>query len=145
MASLKEIKTRIASIQSTQKITSAMKMVSSAKLHHMQALSERIQLYAGKLSAILSALLASACEWDSPFVGQREVKRVALVIFSSNSGLCGTFNVNIWKELSIRLKVYSGKHIPVSLYPIGKKIADELHKAGYATIDDFIHLGEKPS
>lgn len=145
MASLKEIKVRIASIRSTQKIASAMKMVSSAKLHHTQALAEHTQLYAGKLSAILNALLASACEWDSPFVRQRDVKRVAIVVFSSSSGLCGTFNVNVWKELSACLIDYNNRNIAVSLYPIGKKIADELHKAGYATTDDFIHMGEKPS
>lgn len=145
MASLKEIKVRIASIQSTQKITSAMKMVSSAKLHHTQGLAEHTLLYAGRVSAILNGLLEAECDWDSPFVAKREVKQVALVAFSSSSGLCGTFNANIWKELSVRLKQYKEQRIAVRLYPVGKKIADELHKAGYTTENDFVHLGEKPS
>lgn len=145
MASLKEIKVRIASIQNTQKITSAMKMVSSAKLHHTQTLTERTLIYAEKLSAILNGLLEAGCDWYSPFVQQREVKQVAIAVFSSGSGLCGTFNASVWKELSGRLRSYQDEGISVRLYPVGKKIADELRKSGYTTVDDFIHLGEKPT
>ena len=145
MASLKEIKVRIASIRSTQKITAAMKMVSSAKLHHTQTLTEHTLLYANKLSAILNGLLDAECDLESPYTEKREVKQVALAVFSSSSGLCGTFNANVWKELSARLHELEAQHTAVCLYPIGKKIADELHKAGYTTEDDFLHLGEKPS
>ena len=145
MASLKEIKVRIASIRSTQKITAAMKMVSSAKLHHTQMLTEHTLLYANKLSAILNGLLGAECDLESFYTEQREVKRVAIAVFSSSSGLCGTFNVNVWKELSAWLHEYKAQQIEVRLYPVGKKIADELHKAGYTTEDNFLHLGEKPS
>ena len=145
MASLKEIKVRIASIRSTQKITAAMKMVSSAKLHHTQTQTEHTLLYANKLSAILNGLLDAECDLESPYTEKREVKQVALAVFSSSSGLCGTFNANVWKELSARLHELEAQHTAVCLYPIGKKIADELHKAGYTTEDDFLHLGEKPS
>ena len=145
MSSLKEIKVRIASIRSTQKITAAMKMVSSAKLHHTQMLTEHTLLYANKLSAILNGLLSAECDLESPYTEQREVKRVAIAVFSSSSGLCGTFNVNVWKELSARLHEYKAQQVEVRLYPVGKKIADELHKAGYTTEDNFLHLGEKPS
>lgn len=145
MASLKEIKVRIASIRSTQKITAAMKMVSSAKLHHTQALTEHTLLYANKLSVILNGLLGAECDLKSPYTEKREVKQVAIAVFSSGSGLCGTFNANVWKELSARLHELEAQHIAVRLYPVGKKIADELHKAGYVTEDDFLHSGEKPS
>ena len=145
MASLKEIKVRIASIRSTQKITAAMKMVSSAKLHHTQTLTEHTLLYANKLSAILNGLLEAECNLESSYTEKREVKQVAIAVFSSSSGLCGTFNANVWKELSARLHELETQHTAVRLYPIGKKIADELHKAGYTTEDDFLHLGEKPS
>lgn len=145
MSSLKEIKVRIASIRSTQKITAAMKMVSSAKLHHTQMLTEHTLLYANKLSAILNGLLGAECDLESFYTEQREVKRVAIAVFSSSSGLCGTFNVNVWKELSAWLHEYKAQQIEVRLYPVGKKIADELHKAGYTTEDNFLHLGEKPS
>lgn len=145
MASLKEIKVRIASIRSTQKITAAMKMVSSAKLHHTQTQTAHTLLYANKLSAILNGLLDAECDLESPYTEKREVKQVAIAVFSSSSGLCGTFNANVWKELSARLHELEAQHTAVCLYPIGKKIADELHKAGYTTEDDFLHLGEKPS
>ena len=100
MASLKEIKVRIASIRSTQKITAAMKMVSSAKLHHTQTLTEHTLLYANKLSSILNGLLDAECDLESPYTEKREVKQVVIAVFSSSSGLCGTFNANVWKELS---------------------------------------------
>lgn len=145
MASLKEIKVRIASIHSTQKITSAMKMVSSAKLHHTQTLAEHALAYANKLSAILNALLATKVDEDSPYTQQREVRQVVLVAFSSNTGLCGTFNANVWKELSALLHKYEEAGITVRIYPVGKKIADELRKAGYPAENDFVHLADKPS
>lgn len=145
MASLKEIKVRIASILNTQKVTSAMKMVSSAKLHHTQAVTEQALLYAEALSAMLNSLLSAESESDSPYTRQREARRVAIVAFSSSSGLCGTFNANVWKALSARLESYQTAGIAVRLYPVGKKIADELHKAGYETTDDFIHVADRPT
>ena len=98
MASLKEIKNRIASIKSTQKITAAMKMVSSAKLHHTQAATERTLAYSAQLSGILHSLLSAEAEMDSPYTVSREVKNVAIVVCSSNTGLCGSFNANVWNN-----------------------------------------------
>lgn len=145
MGSLKEIKVRIASIRSTQKITAAMKMVSSAKFHHAQMQTEHTLTYANKLSAILNGLLSAECDLDSPYTEQRKVSKVAIAVFASSTGLCGTFNANIWKELSATIQTYKNQQIEVRLYPIGKKIADELHKADYSFDTDFITIGEKPS
>lgn len=75
MGSLKEIKVRIASIRSTQKITAAMKMVSSAKFHHAQTQTEHTLTYANKLSAILNGLLSAECDLDSPYTEQRKVSQ----------------------------------------------------------------------
>lgn len=145
MASLKEIKVRIASIRSTQKITSAMKMVSSAKLHHAQAAIEQMLVYEQKLTGILNGVLSTDDELNSPYTIQREVKQVAIVAFSSNTGLCGTFNANVWKELSVRIHQYEADNKSVLLYPVGKKIAESLQKAGYQINGQFLHLGDKPS
>lgn len=142
MGSLKEIKVRIASIRSTQKITAAMKMVSSAKFHHAQTQTEHTLTYANKLSAILNGLLSAECDLDSPYTEQRKVSKVAIAVFASSTGLCGTFNANIWKELSATIQTYKNQQIEVRLYPIGKKIADELHKADYSFDTDFITIGE---
>lgn len=145
MASLKEIKIRLASIRNTQKITSAMRMVSSAKLHHTQTIVEHMLEYESKLSAILRGTLSAESDMSSPYAAVREVKQVAIVAFSSNSGLCGAFNANIWKELTVHLHQYEADGITVRIYPIGKKVADELHKAGYQTNDSFLTIGDKPA
>ena len=145
MSSLKEIKVRLASIRNTQKITSAMKMVSSAKLHHTQTIIEHLLVYENKLSAILSGTLSAENDLNSPYTAVRKVKQVAIVAFSSNTGLCCVFNANVWKELSTRLHQYEVDGIAVHIYPVGKKIADELHKAGYQTDDSFLTIGDKPA
>ena len=145
MSSLKEIKVRLASIRNTQKITSAMKMVSSAKLHHTQTIIEHLLVYENKLSAILSGTLSAENDLNSPYTAVRKVKQVAIVAFSSNTGLCGVFNANVWKELAARLHQYEADGIAVRIYPVGKKIADELHKAGYQTDDSFLTIGDKPA
>ncbi len=143
MASLKEIKNRINSIRNTQKITAAMKMVSSAKLHHTQIAAERTLAYAGQLDDILRSLLAAEQEFDSPYTARREVKSVAIVACSSNTGLCGSFNSNVWKSLDELIRTYKARQIHVELYPVGKKIAKELQKAGYEYHSDFIAIADK--
>ena len=93
MPSLKEIKTRIASVNSTRKITSAMKMVASSKLHHAQVAIQNMLPYENMLEHILKSFLVSTpslqCEFECE---HKEIKRVALVVYSSNSSLCGGFN-----------------------------------------------------
>ena len=96
MASLKEVKTRIASVNSTRKITSAMKMVASSKLHHAQQAIESMRPYEHQLNHIMSTFVGNMeGEIDTPYAGEREVKRVAIVLYTSNSSLCGGFNANV--------------------------------------------------
>ena len=99
MPSLKEIKSRIASVNSTRKITSAMKMVASSKLHHAQTAIENMLPYENMLEHILKTFLVSAPDVELPFDQERPVKKVALIVFSSNSSLCGGFNANIIKTM----------------------------------------------
>lgn len=143
MASLKEIKGRISSVKSTQKITAAMKMVSSAKLHHTQAVSAHSLRYAEELQGILNGLLASGEDLSSPFIAQREVRTVAIVACASNSGLCGAYNSNVWKKLSDLIAHYEKEKIAFRLFPIGKKIADNIRRAGYAFDDRFVNTTDK--
>lgn len=145
MASLKELKLRLSSIRSTQKITAAMKMVSSAKLHRAQALTGQTLIYANQLDAILKGLLSAEHDLESPLIKQRPVKRVAVVAFSSSTGLCGTFNANVWKALSEMIQNYKAKNIETRLYPIGKKIANELRRTNEPFVPDFISYGERPT
>lgn len=127
MSSLKEIRARIASVASTEKITSAMKMVSAAKLKKTEGLTLSFLPYRNKLSEALSNYLSALEEEVSiPLAEQREAKRVAIVAFSSSSGLCGVFNANISK---LFLKTYleyadSLGTDNVEVYLFGKKIND---------------------
>ena len=99
MSSLKEVKNRISSVKSTRQITSAMKMVASAKLHKAQGRIENMLPYQRKLNEILTNFLRTDASFESPYTEKRPVTRVAVVAFSSNSSLCGAFNSNVAKML----------------------------------------------
>ncbi|MFV0530175.1 MAG: ATP synthase F1 subunit gamma [Flavobacteriales bacterium] len=128
MSGLKEIKNRITSVGSTIQITSAMKMVSAAKLKKAQDAITEMRPYANKMQEILQNVCATL-EGDigGSFIEEREVKKVLLVVISSNRGLCGAFNSSVIKETSrIISSKYSG--VEVDLYIIGKKAHDLLSK-----------------
>ena len=146
MPSLKEIKNRIASVNSTRKITSAMKMVASSKLHHAQVQIERMLPYENMLEHILKTFLASDADAHSIFERKREVNRVALLVFASNSSLCGGFNSNIIKLMQQALEDY--EHLGrdnIVIYPIGRKVAEKVAKLGYQSAGDFTALADKPN
>lgn len=146
MASLKEVKGRIASVNSTKKITSAMKMVASAKLHKAQNAIENMLPYERRLNHILTSFLSTEQTFDSPYIVTREVKRVAIVVFSSNTSLCGGFNANIIKHLMLVIDEYKSLGLEnVLLYPVGKKVAEALKRAGFRIEGDFQSMAEKPS
>lgn len=143
MASLKEIKGRIASVKSTLKITSAMKMVASAKLHKAQTAIESMLPYEQKLQQILRELLASVKLEGNDLTAQKPLDgaTVAIVAFSSNSSLCGGFNANVIKETKARiaeLKAAGVKDIVV--YSVGKKMAEAMKKLGYPSPEDLNDL-----
>lgn len=147
MASLKEVKTRIASVNSTRKITSAMKMVASSKLHHAQQAIERMRPYEHQLSHIMSTFVSSMeDDIDNPYAQKREVKRVAIVFYTSNSSLCGGFNANVVKAFNRMVSAYREKSIEVvKVYPLGKKALDAAQKAGFTTSTDYTSLLDHPS
>lgn len=147
MPSLKEIKTRIASVNSTRKITSAMKMVASSKLHHAQVMIENMLPYECELEHILKSFLASVPEVQTPFnVERKHIHRVALVVYSSNSSLCGGFNANILKMLQHAVEDYRAQGISdITVYPIGRKVAERVTKMGLPSTGDYLELAEKPS
>lgn len=129
MSSLKEIKGRIASVKSTQKITSAMKMVASAKLRKAQNRIEQFLPYEKRLNEILGNFLSADMEsFTSPLAEEREPRKVAIVVLSSNSGLCGAFNSNIIGLLNKTLESYRTRNIEVEIYPVGKKVEDAIRK-----------------
>ena len=145
MASLKEIKNRITSVQSTRKITSAMKMVASSKLHHAQQMIENMLPYEGMLEHILKTFLASDVDAKGSITQPRPVKTVALIAFSSNSSLCGGFNANVLKLTQKAIEGYQKKGVKVIVYPIGRKVAEKMQKLGVATAGNFMQLADKPN
>ncbi len=133
MANLKEVRNRITSVSSTQQITSAMKMVSAAKLRRAQDAITQMRPYAKKLKEILENLSASLDSSDGIYSKQREVKNVLLVVITSNRGLCGGFNANVIKTASrLAREEYNG--CKVSVVSIGKKAADFFKKTEFGIL-----------
>ncbi len=158
MPSLKEIKGRIASVSSTLK--SAMKMVASAKLHKAQAAIGNMLPYEQRLSRILAALLAvseqpaGAVQHIPKFSAKKrehtdrtggEVGRVAVVAWSSNSSLCGGFNAAVIRKTSAVVKKWEQDGAKVTVFSVGRKMADAMRKAGYPSPADYTKLADAPS
>ena len=137
MGNLKEIRTRISSVGSTMQITSAMKMVSAAKLRRAQENVMRIRPYSQKMQEILENI--SSGDADNIFSKKRELKKVLIIAISSNRGLCGAFNSNVAKQvLELKDTIYKGVKVDVLL--IGKKAADLLKSNNVLPIEDFNHI-----
>ncbi len=159
MPSLKEIKGRIGSVQSTLKITSAMKLVASAKLRRAQQAIEGMRPYERKLQGILDRVMASVGSGEAMASfgafsrtasrnGTEEdaipVKpKVAVVAFASNSSLCGAFNANAVRLTLETLRDYADADVTV--YSIGRKMADSMKKVGFPSPDNYTKLADKPA
>lgn len=147
MASLKEVKTRIASVNSTRKITSAMKMVASSKLHRAQQAIESMRPYERQLTRIMSTFVGSMeGEVDTAYAAQRDVKRVVIVLFTSNSSLCGGYNANAVKAFVKKVEEYRSHDIEVCrVYAMGKKAAEAVGKLKNFDLVDKSALLDHPS
>ncbi|MCM1110015.1 MAG: ATP synthase F1 subunit gamma [Clostridium sp.] len=128
MATLRELKGRIGSVASSEKITGAMKMISSAKMHKAEQALKRLVPFRDMICGIIGNLLGSDQEFHSPLLEEREVRNVAVVVFGSDDGLCGAYNMNIAKALAravADLRNRYGSAAAVRVIPVGQKI----HKA----------------
>ena len=141
MASLKETKGRIASVKSTLKITSAMKMVASAKLHKAQNAIGSMTPYERKLREMLQLLLASVSLDKRPVLrGEKPAAKVAIVAIASNSSLCGGFNGNVVREVKSRVKALEAEGCEVEVISVGRKVAEPMKRAGYPSAQDWNEL-----
>lgn len=125
MATLRELKTRIGSVASTEKITGAMKMISSAKVHQNEQALRQLKPFKDKIKSIMGHILATDITFDSPLIQPRDVKRAAVVVFGSDDGLCGAYNVNILKGFLARIDQIRntyGEDVEFDIYPVGKKM-----------------------
>ncbi|MDE6559452.1 MAG: ATP synthase F1 subunit gamma [Muribaculaceae bacterium] len=125
MATLRELKTRIGSVASSEKITGAMKMISSAKVHKFERSLKELLPYKNQIQTIMGHILSSGVDFHSPLIIDREVKHIGVVVYGSDDGLCGAYNLNIFKQLLVELNSLRdkyGKEVKITLYPVGKKI-----------------------
>jgi len=143
MANLKEVKNRISSVTSTQQITKAMKMVAAAKLRRAQEKIIQMRPYAEKLTSIVNNVSAAGTDDSfSPFTEQRDVVHVLLVVESSDRGLCGGFNNNVFKRtVALIAEKYAGQE--VTIMPLGKRSLEYFKKRNYTVIEDFSKVFEK--
>lgn len=133
--SLKEVKQRIQSVKNTQKITSAMKLISAAKLRRAQSAIESVRPYCNKLNEMLVSFLSGADKISTPYTRVSEPKRTVVVAVSSNSSLCGSFNASVIRLAKETIAQYAEEEGVLEIYPVGKKMSDALHKAGYKLND----------
>lgn len=139
MASLKEIKARISSVKSTLKITQAMKMVASAKLRKAQKMVAGLDAYKSALYGILDRLQPQIA--SLPLLESRG-GQVAIIVFSSNTALCGSYNSNLFKGLESRINDLAKRDESVVVYPVGEKVAKMARKAGRDVRSDFVAAGD---
>ena len=128
MANLKDLKTRINSVKSTQKITSAMKMVAAAKLRRAQEVAEAGRPYSSRMQQVISGLAANANKSNAPelLVGREDVKKHLLIVVSADKGLCGGFNGSIARQTRQEINRLENEGKSVLVYMVGKKAADNL-------------------
>ena len=149
MPNLKEVKNRISSVKSTQQITRAMKMVAASKLRRAQDRLMQMRPYASKLTQILANVSSNLSEENtSLYATERDVRNVLLVAFTSDRGLCGAFNSNIFRYsrqfITDEYETYE-RNQRLYVMPVGQKSYDFYNKRGYQTVNDYHGLFSDPS
>ena len=141
---LKEVRDRIASVKSTQKITAAMKLVSAAKLRRAQTAIEGMSHYNDKLNSLLASFLASSNGYTTEFATKRDCKKVVILAVASDTGLCGTFNSNVIGRMRAVLNSYRALNIDVEIYTVGKRMHDAVKKLGYTPREELMTQSSAP-
>jgi len=145
MAAGKEIRTKISSIQSTQKITSAMEMVAASKMRRAQERMELGRPYARRIRQVMGHIANASPEHRHVFMEQREVKRVGFIIISSDRGLCGGLNTNSFKESLKAMKVWSDSDVAVEICAVGSKAIAFFNSFGGNVTSAVRDIGENPT
>ncbi|MBK1851600.1 MULTISPECIES: F0F1 ATP synthase subunit gamma [Marinobacter] len=145
MAIGKEIRNQIGSIKSTQKITSAMEMVAASKMRKAQERMQATRPYAEKMRQVIGHIAKSNKDYRHPFMVEREVKRVGYIVVSSDRGLCGGLNANVFKLLVREMRDWKEKGVATDLCAIGQKGASFFRNYGGNVIAALTHLGDDPS
>ncbi|ADP99444.1 MULTISPECIES: F0F1 ATP synthase subunit gamma [Marinobacter] len=145
MAVGKEIRNQISSIKSTQKITSAMEMVAASKMRKAQERMQATRPYADKMRQVIGHIAKANAQYKHPFMVEREVKRVGYIVVSTDRGLCGGLNINLFKALVREMKAWKEKGVETDLCAIGQKGASFFRSYGGNVVAALTHLGDSPS
>jgi F-type H+-transporting ATPase subunit gamma len=144
MAGTKEIRTKIASVKSTQKITKAMQMVATSKMRRAQDRMKLARPYADKIRTVIGNLSKANPDYRHPFMQTRDVKNVGVIIISTDRGLAGGLNANLFKEALLLFKQWQSKDVPVSLCLIGSKGTAFFRRLGMPILANVSGMGDKP-
>ena len=145
MAGAKEIRTQIASIKNTQKITKAMEMVAASKMRRAQERMLATRPYAAKIQNVVAHLSHAHPEYHHPYLDKREAKRVGLIIISTDRGLCGGLNINLFKTVMTAMKEWNAAGLEIDLTLIGTKSNGFFKRLGVNITATASHLGDAPS
>ena len=146
MASAKEVRTKIASIKNTQKITKAMEMVAASKMRKAQERMRAARPYAGKIRNVIAHLGNANPEYNHSYLEERDqVKRIGVIIVSSDRGLCGGLNSNLFRETLSRMKEWNDKDIGIDMCLIGTKSVSFFTRVGGSIVGQSTHIGDKPA
>lgn len=145
MAAGKEIRTKISSIKNTQKITSAMEMVAASKKRKAQDRMDASKPYADRVRAVIGHLANANPEYRHPYLQEREVKRVGYIVVSSDRGLCGGLNTNLFKTVSRDVAAWKEQGASVQVCAIGSKGTGYFKARGYDVVATMTQLGDKPA
>lgn len=141
---LREVRNRIASVKSTQKITAAMKLVSAAKLRRAQTAIEGMSHYSDKLNGMLASFLSSSTGFTTELAAERDCKKVTLIAVASDTGLCGTFNANVINRMRAVLDGYKASNTEVEVYTVGKKMYNAVKKLGNTPHEELMPQSSAP-
>lgn len=145
MASLKEIRVKVASIKSTQKITKAMQLVAASKMRKAQERMASGKPYAQKIRQVVSHVAAATTEYKHSYLIERPVKRVGYIVVSSDRGLCGGLNINLFKAVAASVRSYKEQGVGVEFCLIGTKATTFFKNYGGQVSAAKTHLGDQPS
>ncbi|HXQ30681.1 MAG TPA: F0F1 ATP synthase subunit gamma [Steroidobacteraceae bacterium] len=144
MPGAKEIRTQIASIKSTQKITKAMEMVAASKIRRAQERMRAARPYAQKIRTVVGHLRLANPDYRHPFLAEREAKTVGVIIVSTDRGLCGALNVNVFKEALTWIRQWQSKGQDVQLCVVGSKALQFFRRLRLPLAASVTHLGDRP-
>lgn len=144
MAGGKEIKTKITSVQNTQKITKAMEMVAASKMRRAQDQMFSTRPYAQKIASVVSHIASSHSEYRHQFLIERKVKRVAVIAISTDRGLCGGLNTNLFKKVLDKIVELDGQNIEIEVVTFGSKALNFFKRIGVKVTVEASHLGDCP-